>query len=104
MSLIELLYVIAIITLLAALLLPALSQGQARARQIQCVNHLHEAGVALASFANDHDGRFPMAVPGSAGGSLDAPRASHSATLLQDGATVAVFGGEPFQANLEFWQ
>jgi prepilin-type processing-associated H-X9-DG protein len=80
MSLIELLCVMAIITLLAALLLPALSQGRARARRIQCINQLHEAGVGFISFANDHNGRFPMAVPVSAGGSLELARSGY---LLQ---------------------
>jgi prepilin-type processing-associated H-X9-DG protein len=80
MSLIELLCVLAIVTLLAAMLLPALSQGQARARRIQCVDHLHQAGVGFVSFANDHNGQFPMAVPGSAGGTLELDRSGY---LLQ---------------------
>ena len=71
MSLIELLCVIAIITLLAALLLPVLGQAKARARRIQCIDHLHQTGVGFVSFANEHNGHFPMAVPGSAGGSLE---------------------------------
>jgi prepilin-type processing-associated H-X9-DG protein len=71
MSLIELLCVMAIITLLASLLLPALGQAKARAKRIQCLDHLHQAGVGFVSFANDHNGRFPMAIPASAGGSLE---------------------------------
>ena len=35
---------------------------------------------------------------------LAALGASAQAPLLQDGATVAVFGGEPLQANLELWK
>ena len=71
MSLIELLCVIAIIMLLAALLLPALGQAKNRARRIQCIDHLHQMGVGFVSFASEHNGRFPMAVPASAGGTLE---------------------------------
>src|SRR5882672_1143922 len=70
-TLIELLCVVAIIGILAALLLPALSQATARAKRIQCVSQLRESGVAFHSFAHDHNGRFPMAVPAQAGGSLE---------------------------------
>ena len=80
MSLIELLCVIAIITLLAALLLPALGHAKARARRIQCIDHLHQTGVGFVSFANEHNGQFPMAVPGSADGSLELARSGY---LLQ---------------------
>jgi prepilin-type N-terminal cleavage/methylation domain-containing protein len=71
MSLIELLCVMAIIALLAALLLPALMQAKTRALRLQCVNHLHEVGVGFVNFAGDHNGRFPMAVPVSDGGTLE---------------------------------
>ncbi|HEV2696210.1 MAG TPA: prepilin-type N-terminal cleavage/methylation domain-containing protein [Verrucomicrobiae bacterium] len=70
-TLVELLVVIGIIALLAALLLPALSGGQKRAQRIWCVSNLKQTGLAFQSFAHDHNGKFPMAVSVSDGGSLE---------------------------------
>ncbi len=72
-TLIEMLVVIAIIGILAALLLPALSQGRAKAQRVQCVNHLHQTGQAFQSFAHDHNDQFPMQLPDSAGASRGTP-------------------------------
>lgn len=68
-SLVELLTVIAIIGILAALLLPALSRSQMRARRIVCVNELGQQGIAFQIFMHDHSGKFPMQVPVNDGGS-----------------------------------
>jgi prepilin-type N-terminal cleavage/methylation domain-containing protein/prepilin-type processing-associated H-X9-DG protein len=70
-TLIELLAVIAIIGILAALLLPALNQGKGRASRLQCINNLKEIGLAFHEFMHDHNSKFPMAVPTSDGGSLE---------------------------------
>jgi prepilin-type N-terminal cleavage/methylation domain-containing protein len=70
-TLIELLTVIAIIAILAALLLPVLSQGKARAQRIQCTNNLKQIGLAFHMFAHDHNSAFPMSVPALQGGSLE---------------------------------
>jgi prepilin-type N-terminal cleavage/methylation domain-containing protein len=53
-TLIELLCVIAIIGILAALLLPALSRGKTRAQRIQCVSQLRQVGLGFHGFAHDH--------------------------------------------------
>jgi len=71
-TLIELLCVIAIIGILAALLLPVLSQAQVRARMAFCGNNLGQIGLAYQMFAHDHDSRFPLQVPVLQGGSADA--------------------------------
>lgn len=70
-TLVELLCVIAIISILAALLLPALEKGKAKARRIQCVGRLQQLGVAFHVFAHDHNSQFPMQVSMSEGGSQE---------------------------------
>jgi prepilin-type N-terminal cleavage/methylation domain-containing protein len=60
-TLIEMLVVIAIIAILAALLLPTLSKAKARAQQIYCVNNLKEQVVATFLYAGDHNDQLPFA-------------------------------------------
>ena len=45
-TLVELLVVLAVIGVLAALLLPALTRSQAAAKRMQCVGNLRQLGVA----------------------------------------------------------
>jgi prepilin-type processing-associated H-X9-DG protein/prepilin-type N-terminal cleavage/methylation domain-containing protein len=54
-SLIELLIVIGVIGILAALLLPTLNHSKRKAQQIRCVSNLHQLGVGLQLIlSNDH--------------------------------------------------
>ncbi|MBV9464348.1 MAG: type II secretion system protein [Verrucomicrobiae bacterium] len=57
-TLIELLVVIAIVGILAAFLAPALQSAREKARRAQCLNNLHQMGVAQHLYANDNDGWF----------------------------------------------
>jgi prepilin-type processing-associated H-X9-DG protein len=52
-----LLVVIALIAILAALLLPALSQSKASARRIQCVSSIRQLGMAAQMYWDDNQGQ-----------------------------------------------
>ena len=60
-TLVELLVVIAIIASLAALLLPALSKAKAQVYSTTCKNHLHQMGLALQMYVQDHQDKYPYA-------------------------------------------
>ncbi|MDA3960207.1 MAG: prepilin-type N-terminal cleavage/methylation domain-containing protein [Planctomycetota bacterium] len=58
-SLIELIVVVAIIAVLAALLLPAVGLARGMARQAQCFSSLRQIGLACGGYQADHNGQYP---------------------------------------------
>ncbi|RMD78330.1 MAG: DUF1559 domain-containing protein [Lentisphaerae bacterium] len=59
-TLIELMVVITIITILAALLLPVLVQARETAARVECSNNLHQLGLMFAVYADDFE-VYPLA-------------------------------------------
>jgi len=55
-TLVELLVVIGVIAILAALMLPALTQAKFSARRIVCVNNLRQLGLASQIYWDENDG------------------------------------------------
>lgn len=55
-TLVELLTVLSLIALLAAMLLPALARGQGQARRIGCLSNLREIGTAAMLYTADYEG------------------------------------------------
>jgi prepilin-type N-terminal cleavage/methylation domain-containing protein/prepilin-type processing-associated H-X9-DG protein len=60
-TLIELLVVVAIISILAAMLLPALQKAKQAAQKATCTNHLREIGIACQAYSVDFEGYGPVA-------------------------------------------
>ncbi len=74
-TLVELLVVMVIIAVLAALLLPAFRNVQRKGRQTSSINNLRQWGVALVASLSDHNNTFPADGQGSGSIYLDQPEA-----------------------------
>lgn len=58
-TLIEVLVVVAIIALLISILIPSLKAAKDLARRSDCASNLHQIGVALNAYANEHREQLP---------------------------------------------
>jgi type II secretory pathway pseudopilin PulG len=61
--LIELLLVIAIIAILAALMMPALSIAQAKGKRTACLNNLKQSALSFQMYTADNDGKLAQNYP-----------------------------------------
>jgi prepilin-type N-terminal cleavage/methylation domain-containing protein len=64
-TLVELLVVVAIIAILAALLLPALHRVKAKATRTVCLNNLKQINLGVRLYADDHNSSLPVSTNGA---------------------------------------
>lgn len=112
-TLIELLIVIVIIAILAAMLLPTLNQARERARAITCMNNLKQNGTAFAFYADDNRGIIALQQGGSGASRAwlmwlrgkkstnNAPWKEDSAIYLPNTETSVCPSAEPFKGQAD---
>jgi len=59
-TLVELLVVLAVIGILAALILPALGRAKESGKATACLSNLHQCGIALQLYVQDNNNRMPI--------------------------------------------
>jgi type II secretory pathway pseudopilin PulG len=88
--LIELLLVIAVITILAALLMPALAVAQAKGKRVACLDNLKQSALSFQMYAADNDGKLVQNYPQYEGdswvlGNMKVLGDSTNTTLIRQG-------------------
>ncbi|MDR1279479.1 MAG: prepilin-type N-terminal cleavage/methylation domain-containing protein [Opitutaceae bacterium] len=81
-TLIELLTVIAIIGILAAIIIPTVSRVRESARRAECVSNIRQIIAAAHLFANEYKGNFPTTNEALQGIYAPAPGATHDGGLI----------------------
>ena len=70
LTLVEVLVMVAALTLLALCLLPALAKAKSKSGRINCVCNLKQIGLSFRIWAGDNKDRYPMRVFGTNGGTM----------------------------------
>ncbi len=95
-TLVELLVVIAVIAILAALLFPALAAARAKARQTACLSNLRQVGIGITLYASDNSGCIPF---GPKAGAFTSPMNFYPSTGAPT-SLISLSGGAPVGLGL----
>jgi prepilin-type processing-associated H-X9-DG protein len=77
LTLLEVLLVLVVVFILAAMFLPS-TGGSHRAKLPMCLNNLKQIDLCLTLFAEDNQGRFPMQIPVTNGGTMEFIYSDHA--------------------------
>lgn len=101
-TLIELLVVVSIIAVLAAILLPALSQARERARIVQCVNNMKQVVTGLTLYVDDYEEVLPPhcdafvgAIPNQMPALMRSKYWNHEMLLCPTASQIISYGSAP---------
>lgn len=61
-TLVELIVVVTVLAVLAAILFPVFARAKSAAKQTQCVSQLRQIGASIGLYTSDSDGIFPHAI------------------------------------------
>jgi prepilin-type N-terminal cleavage/methylation domain-containing protein/prepilin-type processing-associated H-X9-DG protein len=78
-TLIEILVVVAIIALLAAILFPVFSRARENARRASCQSNMKQLGLAITQYVQDYDERYPIGQIVPSADTADRPCVSNTA-------------------------
>lgn len=105
-TLMELLAVVAIVALIVTIFVPLIMNAIEKARQVKCKSNLRTIGMAMISFADDHDGRLPGSYGEGLGDSNDPEWGGESymgREVVNDGSSSGVDPGwDEYGAILEY--
>lgn len=83
MTLTEVLVVIAVLAVLSALLLPNFFAAMRKAQTSNCYNNLRQIGLSFLVWGNDYNGKFPMQVSVTNGGTMELAATGDVAATFQ---------------------
>lgn len=63
MTLLEILFVLAVISILATLVIFVMGRLQENLRNTACISNLRQIGIAMNTYASEHEGLYPRAYP-----------------------------------------
>jgi prepilin-type N-terminal cleavage/methylation domain-containing protein/prepilin-type processing-associated H-X9-DG protein len=70
-TLVELLVVVGILAMLAAILFPVFAQAKEAAKRTECLSNVRQLSAAMLMYLDDHDGAYPMRVDGTDNENVD---------------------------------
>lgn len=97
-TLVELLMVIAVLSILAVILVPVLLSARERARRTVCAGNLGQLYKAMAMYAGDNDGFRPMYADGA-----DGLRVNGQEVIVPDQSAELVQSLQPYAHSTEIW-